>query len=193
MAQRRDQVLRAVREASRSDVAALARRVGLHPNSVRFHLDRLVADGLVERFRGAARGKGRPADEFSARPGAALGLQRRYRVLAEVLLAGYAAGARDPAEAGACWGRGLGESPETPDGVLRLLDDLGFDPETGADPHRVRLRHCPFLELATDRTVCTVHRGILDGALEGSPLRTRSLLPFADSGACVVELEDVRG
>jgi len=39
--------------------------------------------------------------------------------------------------------------------------------ERGAVPVAVRLRHCPFLELAEgyDQLVCRVHLGLMQGAL----------------------------
>ncbi|NIH83579.1 helix-turn-helix transcriptional regulator [Amycolatopsis granulosa] len=188
---RRAQVLHAIREAGPVGVAELARRLALHPNSVRFHLDQLVADELVERVPGAARGPGRPAAEYRVPPVTARGRDRRYEVLAEILLTG---GPDGPEAAGAAWGRRLPERPGTPAQVVRLLDGLGFAPEPGGDPHRVRLRHCPFHELAGRHrdAVCAVHLGMLSGALEGGPLRARQLLPFAEPDACVVELEETR-
>ncbi|MDQ0381795.1 helix-turn-helix transcriptional regulator [Amycolatopsis thermophila] len=190
MTQRREQVLRAVREAGPVGVAELARQVGLHPNSVRFHLDQLVADELVERVPGRASGPGRPPAEYRVPPGTARGRDRRYEALAEVLLGGPG----DPAAAGVAWGRRLADRPGTAGEVVGLLDELGFAPEPAAEPHRIRLRHCPFLELAARHrdAVCSVHRGMVSGALEGGPLRARALLPFAEPDACVVELEDVR-
>ncbi|WP_027929890.1 helix-turn-helix transcriptional regulator [Amycolatopsis thermoflava] len=189
---RRAEVLRAIRETGPVGVAELAGRLGLHPNSVRFHLDQLVADGLVERAPGHARGPGRPAAEYRVPPVAARGQDRRYEVLAEILLTG---GTGDPETAGTAWGRRLTARPETPAQVVRLLDELGFEPEQAADPHRIRLRHCPFLELASRHrdAVCSVHLGMLNGALADGPLRARRLLPFADPDACVVELEAADG
>ena len=45
----------------------LAERLGLHPNGIRIHLDRLLAAGLVVRRR-APQPRGRPRDEWSVSP-----------------------------------------------------------------------------------------------------------------------------
>ena len=42
-------------------VTALADQLGQHPNTVREHLDRLAADGRIERLRSRPTGRGRPA------------------------------------------------------------------------------------------------------------------------------------
>ncbi|MEU1945055.1 helix-turn-helix domain-containing protein [Streptomyces sp. NPDC059474] len=95
---RRQAVLDAVRGADAPlGVTDVAGRLAVHPNTVRFHLDALVAEGRVER---------------------------------------------------------LVEQP-----LNAMPADLGFDPQPAGDggtPDRVRLRHCPFLELAEEHgpTVC---------------------------------------
>src|SRR5699024_2460649 len=92
--------------------------------------------------------------------------RRNYRLLSEIL-AGFVADrvpdvADASTEAGRVWGRFLAEAPrpfrdvsaeDATDELLRLLDDVGFDPQR-PDPQRpdeVRLRHCPFLEVAQER------------------------------------------
>jgi predicted ArsR family transcriptional regulator len=51
----------------------------------------------------------------------------------------------------------------------------------------IALRGCPFRDLLEEHRelVCTVHRGLLEGMLEGSrpPLHLRSLEPLADRGS----------
>jgi predicted ArsR family transcriptional regulator len=49
----RERVLAVLRAAQRPvDVQEIAGRTGLHPNTARFHLDRLMAAGLVTREAG---------------------------------------------------------------------------------------------------------------------------------------------
>ena len=46
----RDDVLAALRGATSAlTIAAIADQLGVHPNTVRFHLDTLVSEGRVER------------------------------------------------------------------------------------------------------------------------------------------------
>lgn len=56
---RRREVLRVLRaSADPMTIAAIAEALGVHPNTVRFHLDSLVGDGQVEPVEPGARGPG---------------------------------------------------------------------------------------------------------------------------------------
>lgn len=170
---RRRAVLRALC-ASRvpMSIAAIAGKLGVHPNTVRFHLDNLVADGQVERVEPGRGRPGRPPLMFRAVRRTDSTGTRRYRLLAEILASGLAA-ERDSRvmalSAGRAWGRQLEAPPagadteETIDHLVAVLDDLGFAPERRASNGRqqVGLRHCPFLELAETQAgvVCPVHLG----------------------------------
>jgi predicted ArsR family transcriptional regulator len=208
---RRRQVLEAIhRSPAPLSASEIAGRAGIHPSTARFHLDALMADGVIERMVAEPCGPGRPRVVYRARPGTALGGERRYRVLAEILLAyltsaasGSAAAAA--ADAGRAWGEhvipraapfhqvGCAEAVTR---VLAMLDDLAFAPETvagdGDMPAQVRLRHCPFLELAEHHSdiVCSLHLGLIQGAFAGlqSPVTAAELIPFGEPDACVVHL-----
>ncbi|WP_225851115.1 metalloregulator ArsR/SmtB family transcription factor [Streptomyces sp. HPF1205] len=226
-------------------VTDVAERLAVHPNTVRFHLDALVAQGQVERTVEAPSGPGRPRTVYAARPGMDRGGARRYRLLARILLsrlASQGAGAREAAaDAGRDWGRYLVEqvppsrrptAREAADRLTAMLGDLGFDPQPvrgrpghpgGPDPDhpdpdpghpdpgraarardgdgvhgeagppdRIRLRHCPFLELAEEygAIVCPLHLGLMQGALAElrAPLAATRLEPFAEPDACVAHL-----
>ncbi|MGW0283444.1 helix-turn-helix transcriptional regulator [Streptomyces sp. NPDC003236] len=210
---RRREVLDVLRAAPAPlGVAAVAERMGVHPNTVRLHLDALVADGLVESRTEASSGPGRPRAAYSARPGMDRGGARGYPLPARMLLSRWASA--DPAEAraeaektGRAWGRFLVdplppfEQPTAGRSAARLvglLDDLGFAPSAegtpGPDgsPARIRLRHCPFLELAEEygRLVCPLHLGLMRGALAGlgAPLTATGLEPFAEPDSCLAHL-----
>ncbi|MFI0408439.1 helix-turn-helix transcriptional regulator [Actinomadura sp. 3N508] len=207
---RRREVLETLRSAAGPlGVADVADRLGVHPNTARFHLDALAADGAVERTAERPSGPGRPRTVYAPRPGMDRGGARGYRLLARILLSRLAAGepgaARDGAtRAGRDWGRYLVDRPPPPrrataeeasGRLTALLDDLDFDPETRGDV--VRLRHCPFLELAEEfgPLVCDVHLGLMQGALAelGAPLAADRLEPFAEPGACVAHLRRAGG
>jgi predicted ArsR family transcriptional regulator len=74
--------------------------------------------------------------------------------------------------------------------VTTLLDEHGFRPEATEDG--VHMRRCPFHDLAESQpeVVCSVHKGLIDGALEelGSDLRVRSLDVFVEPDLCVARL-----
>ena len=210
---RRRAVLDALRAAPEPlGVTEAAERLGVHPNTVRFHLDALVADGLVERRVEAPSGPGRPRTVYTVRPGMDRGGARGYLLLARMLLSRWASA--DPAEAraealetGREWGRFLVDplppfEPPTAQGsvarLVALLDDLGFEPESeegrARPPARIGLRHCPFLELAEEHgeLVCPLHLGLIQGALArlDAPLTATRLEPFAEPDLCLAHLSE---
>lgn len=184
-------------------VTELAERLGIHPNTARFHLDALVVQGLVDRSLEAPSGRGRPRTVHAPHPGMDRGGRRQYQLLAKILLnqlstspdAGTAAEA-----AGREWGGYLVEHlppPRRPTAVeatqrlTAMMDELGFAPEPDGEA-TIRLRHCPFLELAEEHsaTLCPLHLGLMRGALSElrAPVTAASLEPFAETDACLVQL-----
>lgn len=202
----REFVLRTV-ESQRAPVstAALARATGLHENTVRGHLEQLLADGYVARVRARSSGRGRPA--WLWRPLTA-GESSPYAALAGVLAASIARTSPEPSadarRAGTDWGREVAAAlPAAPDAevarrtVLEVMQGQGFAPdeEAGAEGETL-LRQCPLLE-AADRhpeVVCAVHRGLIDGILETvGPEGERGavdveLTPFTAPGSCTLAL-----
>jgi predicted ArsR family transcriptional regulator len=209
---RRREVLDVLRAAQEPQgVAEVAERVGVHPNTVRFHLDALVAEGAVRQWIEDPAGPGRPRTVYAPHPGMDRSGTRSYRLLAQVLVSRLAAtgpGASGAAaEAGREWGRFLIDpmppfrqptAEESVDRLTALLADLGFAPtvERAADgddsPSSIRLRHCPFLELAEEygQVVCSVHLGLMQGALAEvrAPLTATGLRPFAEPDSCLALL-----
>ncbi len=204
---RRADVLAVLRQSpSPMGVAEIAKRLGVHLNTVRFHLDHLVSAGQVERSPVTPTGRGRPQLAFRARPVMDLAGPRNYRLLAEIMVCGLA-GAPDAVarmtDAGRDWGRRLVDksaSADRPvDRLVDLLDDLGFAPEQRpADVGRqIGLRHCPFLDLVQTRGdfVCQAHLGLMQGALAqlGGPVTVDRLEPFAEPDLCVAHLSPADG
>ncbi len=206
---RRRSVLDAVRSrGAPQGVAEIADQLAVHRNTVRFHLDALVAQGRVERSVEEPSGPGRPRTVYAPRRGMDRGGARRYQLLARILLGQLESSGPDPHEgatdAGHAWGRYLVEQvppsrrPTAEEAVGRLtamLAELGFDPDPVGDaalPDRIRLRHCPFLELAEEHgpIVCPMHLGLMQGALTElrSPVEATRLEPFAEPGACLTHL-----
>ena len=205
--------------------ADIAARTGVHVNTARFHLDALIAEGAVVRSVEDPSGAGRPRAVYAPRPGMNRGGTRSYRLLAQILLSNLSSagpGAGEAArQAGRAWGGFLSGPPapfqrlsagEAVTRLTALLDDLGFDPEPGQpgsgqqgpDHHGpghqepdavIRLRHCPFLELAEEYgdLVYRIHLGLMQGALAElrAPVTAAALEPFAEPGACLARLEPV--
>ena len=186
-------------------IAEIADRLDIHPNTVRFHLDALVADGQVERVLGEPTGPGRPPQMFRTHQGMPPNGPRNYRLLAEIALSTIAA-KPDPAakavETGQSWGGFLIERPapgvrlsenEVVHRLLDLLADVGFAPESSASGSQIGLRNCPFLELVEtqpEQIICRLHLGLMQGALAALNARTTvdQLEPFAEPGLCLAHL-----
>ncbi len=95
-------------------VREVAQRMGLHPNTARFHLEALVEAGLAARETEDRETPGRPRIGYRAAADGPAG-RRRYRLLAEMLatlIAGtMSAPGRAAEEAGREWGAYLTEQP----------------------------------------------------------------------------------
>lgn len=184
-------------------VRELSARLSLHPNTLRPHLRRLEEVGLVSREIRKGPNVGRPQTLYAVvEPEGGEG--RGYRLFAEIV-AGLLTGqrARDRAEALAQeWGGYLvaqsGPKPGTKLPARRnlailqeALSEAGFDPRfrrRSATTVEVSLRDCPFRELVDDHRelVCSVHRGLVQGMLEGlkPPLRLAEFSPLVERGVC---------
>lgn len=186
-------------------VVELADELGVHPNTIRFHLETLLSEGWVEHVEPEHKGPGRPALMFQAVRQMDRGGPRSYRLLAEIFAIGFAAD-QDPSgkalAAGRAWGQRLGPPAGAPragpeesiDHLIDLLDELGFAPERRESHGReqVGLRHCPFLELAESRqnVVCPIHLGLMQGALEAweAPVAIERLDAFTEPDLCLAHL-----
>lgn len=204
----RDRVL-AVLQAAQAPlgVTDIATRVGLHPNTVRFHLDGLVDHGLAERDTEPRNLPGRPRTLYSAAAGSPGAGRRSYRLLAEILTSYLATHTRQPGHAalaaGEAWGRFLTDRP-TPfrrvdaaaatEQLVNTLDDIGFEPEavTVGREKQILLHHCPFRETAVAHRelVCSVHLGLMRGMLDelDAPIAAERLDPFVKPELCVTRL-----
>jgi predicted ArsR family transcriptional regulator len=194
-------------------IAALAADLQLHPNTVRFHLDSLVASGRVRLAEHGPRRRGRPALLYEAVRGMDPGGPRDYRMLAEILVDGVAElpSVLDPSavvpsaqglavDAGRRWGRQRASGwtrGSAENRLVGLLQELGFAPERrgGEAPQQIGLRHCPFLELAEShaQVVCPIHLGLMRGAMEAwDGARTVARLePFVEPDLCVAHLSAI--
>lgn len=200
----RPRILRALREAGPLDADELAERVGLHRNTVRAHLAVLERAGLVEREVEREGRPGRPRVRYRAAPEPESGYLLLSRVLAEHLARSRARVAERMVEAGRAWGRsevgpggGDGSLEQATARVIGLLGDLGFEPE----PRPLRrgteilLHACPFREVAEEHPeiVCSVHLGLLRGALEALGARAAvDLRPFVGPELCVARVREAR-
>lgn len=163
---------------SRDQAAAGA---GVARHTAKFHLDKLVADGLLDieyrRLTGrTGPGAGRPAKLYRrADRQLAVSLPpRRYDLAGQILAAAVDAASTgetplDEAvrDAAAEAGRRLaGEAGGTGDALLGVLESLGYEPRTGDGT--VELANCPFHDLAREHPalVCGLNLHLLTAVLE---------------------------
>lgn len=163
----------------------IAEVLGLHPNTVRPHLERMRDVGLLEVEVDARGSVGRPQHRYSLSAEApSLGLEPPAFPLLASLLARVAstvgvepddaaAAAHDQGRALARAARARAKSrPPRPcaDALLGALAELGFDPVAAAEDDLVTIAftHCPYRELAEvyPELVCHLHRGVVEGFVE---------------------------
>lgn len=186
------------------DVAALAATVGLHVTTARFHLEVLERAGLVRRAVERAGRPGRPRQLYGAVP--VPQTAEGHQQLAAVLVAGLA---EDPEHgpqraelAGVRWAQEAlptGDALSWEEGTRRvgeLFDQLEFAPRVVDDAlgRHLELDGCPFRDLARayPQIVCTVHLGLLRGALQRLQLpaaaQTAGLRPFVGPELCIADV-----
>ena len=180
-------------------VQQVAERTGLHPNTVRFHLERLEDERLISRQIRRSGERGRPPLTYTANPVPDAGGEHRdFARLAEVLAQLVTRTSEDPAtaavEAGRSWGLSRTEEPAQPGGATDAVAELVSveDAEDGDKHATIVHRHCPFLEVAQTHqdVVCSVHLGLMRGVLQrlNAPVTVERLIPFASPAGCEAHL-----
>ena len=188
-----------------------AKALGVPRSVAAFHLDRLVADGLLEteyrRLTGrTGPGAGRPAKLYR-RAGREISVQlpeRRYALAADLLATAVTAAATggtavdgELAAAARAQGRRLGDaardhlgrrrtSAAAVDAALEVLEDAGYEPRRVGD--EVVMANCPFHALVDDhRTlVCGMNLDLLGGMVDELPeCALRARLEPSDHACCV--------
>jgi predicted ArsR family transcriptional regulator len=197
------------RPVTREEAAASA---GISRKLAAFHLDKLVAAGLLQASYSAPPGPRRvgrtPKTYRPADTGVEVSIPaRRHDLLAGILLdavlaAGTGTGARSAALAAAQaagHALGAGERERRRPGQLgaeraltiagQLLAEDGFEPDRAA-PADLRLRNCPFQPLAgrNPELVCAISHAYVAGLLAGLGATTAAAVPDPQPGFCCVRL-----
>ncbi len=194
--------LELARSQSPRSTADIADTLGLHPNTVRPHLERMRDVGLLEVEIDNRGSVGRPQHRYHLTAAApSLGLEPpAFPLLARLLtrVAATAGVAPDEAAAAAAeQGRAMAAGRPPRPGCVEALNgalaELGFDPAMADDGDLVTIAftHCPYRELAEapPEIVCNLHRGLIQGFVEeigGASVERFGTL--ADRDPCQVEL-----
>lgn len=197
--------LELARAAAPLATAQIADTLGLHPNTVRPHLDRMREVGLLEVVTDAQGTVGRPQHRFLlAADAPSLGFEPpAFPVLARMLLRLAASAelvAADAVDAGREQGAAAAARRSTggtcASALSAELAALGFDPESVIDDDgaTIAFTRCPFRELAEANPdlVCSLHRGLVEGFVDArGDARVVEFHDLADRTPCRVEIAPV--
>ena len=185
--------------------AEVAETLGLHPNTVRPHLERMRDVGLLAVITDAQGAVGRPQHRYSlAADAPSLGFEPpAFPVLARMLLRLAATASIPPAEAvdagrehGAIAAGRPDRAGTCHQALTAEMASVGFDPESVTDDTSLTMAftRCPFRELAEANPdlVCGLHRGMVEGFVEalgtGSVGAFRTLVDRVPCQTDVVEV-----
>lgn len=200
---------------SRDEAAA---GVGVPRHKVKFHLDKLAGDGLLEvefarRTGRQGPGAGRPAKLYrrAARELAVTLPERRYELAGQLMARGITE-ARDKGipvtealdraareQGGELASEALRQAGDSPSGAAllaaarRVLDDEGYETQltgAGTDPAGLTLANCPFHAIAVRHTavICGMNLAIMGGLLAGLPRLQLTAVLEPAEGRCCVRL-----
>jgi predicted ArsR family transcriptional regulator len=170
----RRRVWDAVRAAARPvGVSELATTLGIHPNTVRLHLARLVEAGLVLEAVETDRHPGRPGYRYRAAgadPATDAGAYRRLATLLAHAVRSRVS-AREAGRAVAASDAGPLAGSDPVEAIAAALAQEGFAPEVhDADNDHIEivLHACPFADAAAEdpATICELHLGLAEGAAQ---------------------------
>lgn len=181
-----------------AQVSDIAKEMGMHPNTIRGHLEELLSRDLVNITTAPSEGRGRPSNIFHTRTPKHAAVTREYiglvRTMAECLTEGDEEKAR---EIGRLWARQTHDSREMQadstkasqlNALIAILRDLGFDPSYPNQSGNIGLNACPFTTVgvsAPSSVICALHGGFLEELTSGMMHR---LVPYSRPSQCEIEL-----
>lgn len=181
-------LLHELQEHGSKTITELAEATGLHHNTAREHLHRLIDAGFVDSEPVPTSTKGRPKLRYRAARGTDNPARRARQQAAEhrTALLRRMLPVTESTTTSTPRSRQL-------DALDDHMDQCGFDAEVDQDHTHMVMHDCPFADLAKDNPqVCEVHFALVKDALdvENGPLRARELHPFFAPQLCVVDLEE---
>ena len=184
-------------------VAEIGKALGMHPNTVRGHLEELLSAGVVFRRVAPGTGRGRPSHIYTARVARANLASHSMIALVEVLASTLANEDTHSAKRlGRQWAEQFNEDRgATPATDLdtaevqtcEILREMGFDPVTRPEATTPKVREiglntCPFITERNTRpapVICALHQGFLDQKVGGIEVKLR---PHDRPGECGARL-----
>jgi predicted ArsR family transcriptional regulator len=176
-------------------VEMIVEATGLHANTVRGHLDVLLAADVISREPAESPGRGRPRWLYRA----AAPKASPFQFLAHALTVQLArADSVEFAEdAAARWAQALPDLPAafSPDEAVaettEALNRLGFRATASPVGDAISVTQCPYAELVDDNPViCDIHTALVVRLLDqtGQPVTLDSMDIWARQGMCVARL-----
>ena len=180
-------LLHELQQRGSQTVTELAKATGLHHNTAREHLHRLIDAGFVRSEPIPTTTKGRPKILYrAANRRSDLNGQSRIRAaqqrterVRKLLPVHEVSHHRSPMD-------------EQLDMLDDHMDQCGFDAVIQSDGERMTMHDCPFAELARDNPqVCEVHFELAKDSLRmvDGPVEARALYPFTTPNDCVLKLD----
>lgn len=188
----RVQILHLVQTRSDRSIGELCEATGLHQNTVREHLQRLIDGGYVIGQTEHRTTRGRPRTLYSAATGAPGSSSPVARDKAKAAAARGDIMRRVVPGAASDLGRGADNQL---DALIEHLEESGFAPVIDDETLTIELTPCPHAAARpVDRPVlCQVHLSLMQGVLAeaGGPLGADCVR--GAGAACTVQLSDIRG
>ncbi|MFB8385687.1 helix-turn-helix transcriptional regulator [Microbacterium sp. NPDC055910] len=185
----RVEILHLLQEQPGRTIQDLCDRTGLHANTVREHIQRLIDAGHVVQEREHRTTRGRPRMLYSAatgEPDASSPVARKK--VQDAARRGDLMRRVIPESAGPLEGEALHQL----DAIVDDLVDAGFDPVVDQEALTIDLTPCPHATAQGEHleTLCRVHVGLMRSVLSeaGGPLRVEAVEDGCDPATCVVLL-----
>ena len=184
----RVEILHLLQSNPQQTIGDLVAATGLHANTVREHVQRLIERGFVTSEIEKRTVRGRPRVLYRAVDGDQVSSDEHRRKVQAAISRGELMRKVMPETAGAL----TGESQHQLDALVEQLLDGGFDPVVDEDDLTVELTPCAHAESQAGHRdkLCEVHLGLMRGTLRevGGPLEVVGMRPSCDPRECVIQL-----
>lgn len=176
-------------------VEELCEATGLHPNTVRGHLEVLLAAGSIHREPARRGSRGRPPLLYRAGPSEMSLHEELLRSLHDQL--GNLTDADLIEQAAERWadavdtGSIASSADAAVDQAAETLQELGFVTQVSPVGDEITIGTCPYLDLVAEHPViCDIHTALLDEVLRrtGQSVSVEEMQVFPKPGICLARL-----